>query len=61
MNLIFIRTPNQTDGETFDDSKLTINQKAQNTMIKALQSSRKQERFKQRQNTAAQLYLAGPN
>jgi len=48
MNRIFILTPSQTDAETFDDSKLTITRKAQNTMIKALQSLFKQERFKQR-------------
>src|SRR5207245_8079394 len=57
MNRIFIRTPSQTDAETFDDSKLTITRKPQNTMIKALQPHRKQERFKQRQNRRVQLYL----
>src|SRR3989475_5775751 len=65
MNLIFIRTPNQTDGETFDDSKLTINQKAQNTMIKAYNhstnkrdlSSARIERFKSSQRTALTIRI----
>ena len=48
MNLIFIRTPSQIDTETFGDSKLTVKMEGQNTMIKALQSLLKQERFKQR-------------